>query len=264
MSKLRIGAIPFLNAKPIVFGLEMGMGEDRMELRFSAPEKCARLISEGELDLALLPSIEYARTEGLHIVPEICVASRGEVASVLLLSNVEVAEISTIALDNRSRTSVALLKILCRELYKINPEFITAEPKPREMLKSSDAALIIGDAALYFSEETPVRRDLGADWAELTGLPFVYAFWAGRGDAAGRREVRLLQCSLREGKAGIPKIAANYPNKGGNSELNERYLRAHIHYDLGEDELTGLKLFYIKAWEHRLIEGVPRLRFYEG
>lgn len=266
MKKLNVGAIPFLNTKPIVFGLESGLGADRLSLQFHSPAHCARLLEAEKIDLGLIPSIEYARADDLWIVPGIAVASRGAAASVLLYSGKSVENVKTIAVDSRSRTSVALLQILCAEHYGIEPELEAMEPDLGPMLKHCDAALMIGDHALYCREKTAVRRDLGADWRELTGQPFVFAFWAGKSGALSTEETGLLQLSLKQGLENITKISSNYPAPGINNaaELHEHYLSENIQYRLGEEELTGLKLFYIKAWEHNLIDGVPRLRFYEG
>ena len=265
MDKLKIGAIPFLNAKPITYGIKGGLGEGRFEVELHPPAVGAKLLSEGKLDLAITPTIEYARNEGLRIVPGISIATRGEVLSVLLLSDKPLEQIESIAVDDRSRTSVALLRILCAELYEIKPELVESEPDADSMLERCDAALLIGDTALYCRRKTQLRRDLGSDWRELTGQPFVFAFWAGREGAIGAAETELLMRSLQQGLMNIQKIAANYESPlGGSAELNERYLSEKLRYSLGDAELTGLKLFFIKAWEHGLIDGVPRLRFYEG
>ena len=135
MKKLAVGVIPFLNSKPIIYGLETGLSEERLELKYCPPADCAGLLAGGEFDLALIPSIEYARIEGVKIVPGIAIASRGEVASVLLLSKVEVEKIGSVAVDRRSRTSVALLGILCAEYYMIQPDISPFEPEPAKMLR---------------------------------------------------------------------------------------------------------------------------------
>jgi chorismate dehydratase len=271
MSKLRVGAIPFLNAKPMTYGLERGLVAERFELQFNPPARNAELLSADEpsLDLALIPSIEYARRDDLWIVPGVAIASRGEVLSVLLYASQPLDKVRSIAVDARSRTSVALLRILCAEHYNIEPELMPKDPELTAMLKYCDAALLIGDEALYSSVDTAERRDLGADWRELTGQPFVYAFWAGREGAVDSDGVDAILRSLRDGLMNISKIAENHLPPAAfavedPAALNERYLSEHIQYSFGEAELTGLKLFYIKAWEHGLLEGVPHLRFYEG
>jgi chorismate dehydratase len=271
MSKLRVGAIPFLNAKPITYGLERGLAADRFELQFHPPARGAELLmaKEPSLDLALIPAIEYARRDDLWIVPGVAIASRGEALSVLLYASQPLEKVRTIAVDDRSRSSVALLSILCAEHYNIEPELKPMPPDPSAMLKQCDAALLIGDEALYSRVSGARCHDLGVDWRELTGQPFVYAFWAGRAGALDSDGVDIMLRSLRDGLMNISKIAENHPPPPGFAvadavSLNERYLGEHIRYSFGEAELTGLKLFYIKAWEHNLIEGVPRLRFYEG
>ena len=267
MSKIRIGVIPFLNTKPIIFGLEGARGSSRFELLYRNPAESAELLASGGLDLALIPSIEYARRESLRIVPGICIASRGAARSVLLFANKPLESVESIAVDGRSRTSVALLQILCAELYNIGPKLEAMEPDPERMLGRCDAAMVIGDEALYCEPSAPEMRDLGRDWQKLTGHPFVFALYAGRADALDSGDCETLMRSLEEGLRNIDAIAAQYSSPQGLEDaaaLNTRYLSEHIHYSLGDEELTGLKLFFIKAWEHGLIEGVPHLHFYEA
>ena len=269
MSMIRLGAIPYLNAKPIFYGLEAGLGAERFEIGYHSPAECARKLADGELDLALIPSDGEGGGGGggggLRIVPDIAIASGGPVASVLLLARLPLEEVKRVAVDAGSRSSAALLQILCAESYGIAPETESAEPEPAAMLEHCGAALVIGDPALYCAEKVEVRRDLGADWSELTGHPFVYAFLAGREGAVGAEDVAALRESLRQGMLSVRKIAANHPTPlQDGTELNENYLLENIRYGFGEGELTGLKLFYIKAWEHGLLDGVPRIRFYEG
>ena len=140
MSKLKIGTIPFLNTKPITYGIERGLGEGRFDVEFHPPSTGARLLAEGKLDLVLLPTIEYARNEGLHIVPGISVAARGEVLSVLLLSDKPLSEIESIAVDDRSRTSVALLRILCG------------------LASPDNGKVLLGDQDLFHQNREDVRR----------------------------------------------------------------------------------------------------------
>lgn len=265
MNVLKIGAVPFLNTKPLIYGLEMNQGKDLLELHYAHPALAAHMLEDGSLDLAILPSIEYARMQNLFIVPGISIAARGPVASVNLYCRKPLSEVKSIALDKRSRTSVALLKILCAEHYDISPGMKEMEPDIRVMLQDCDAALLIGDDALYQEEEMAEIRDLALDWFGLTSLPFVFAFWAGRQGAVGFEEHLILRSSLQQGLMNVRKIAANYPSPriANSAELNEKYLTENIRYSFGENELDGLKLFYIKAWENGIIEGVPRFRFYE-
>lgn len=266
MSRLKIGAIPFLNAKPIFYGLELNGESERYQLLRNNPAENALLLGRGELDVALIPSIQYARMEGLWILPGICIASEGPVGSVNLFCKVPLGEVRSIALDERSRTSVALLKLLCKEHYLIDPEFVPMELEIGAMMREHDAAMIIGDASLYCDHPVVEKRDLACDWRECTSYPFVFAFIAGKPGAVGAEQILLFQRSLHQGMQNVRKIAENHPCPlhPDMADRNERYLTEQLNYSFGERELNGLKLFYIKAWEHGLIDGVPRIRFYES
>lgn len=265
MKKIRIGAITFLNVKPVFFGIEINNGESKVELCYSEPWQVTDSLRQRQVDLGILPSIEYTKLEKLSIVPGLSISSKGKVGSVKLFSRKPLAGIKRIALDSRSRTSVALLKILCKEMYKIEPEFSKEKPELDSMLKNADAALLIGDDALYARTEDLEVRDLSEDWYELTGYPFVFAVFAGWPETVDAEHLALLHNSLRQGLNNVHKISENHPGPGRGSmvEVNEKYLTENISYDFGEHELNGLKLFYIKAWENGLIDGVPRLSFFE-
>ena len=189
---VRLGAVGYLNARPLVWGLERSL---RFLLRFDVPSTCASLLHDGAIDIGLIPSIEYLRGGPYAIVPDLAIASRGPVASVLLFTSRPIRDVRSIAMDVSSRTSVALVRVLCAQLFKINPKIEPAGPDLPQMLGRCDAALIIGDNALFqppnVEHTLPVEViDLGKAWTDLTGLPFVYAFWAGRPgmlEAGGRR-----------------------------------------------------------------------------
>jgi chorismate dehydratase len=181
MSRVRLGAVGYLNARPLVYGLDTS---SQFDLRFDVPSKCAELLHEGAIDLGLIPSIEYnhpiTRTE-YAIVPDLAIASNGAVASVAIYTGQPIQDVRSIALDTSSRTSVALVRVLCKRVFKIAPRLEHRGPDLREMLEACDAALIIGDNALMRDGDDRVEKfDLGEIWMQTTGLPFVYAFWAGR------------------------------------------------------------------------------------
>ena len=158
-----------------------------------------------------------------------------------------------------------MLKILCNEYYKIAPRFINMKPDTSTMLEKCDAALVIGDPALFFEDKVHHTQDLATDWFKHTENPFVFAFIAGREDSADIEDAQAVQASFRIGLANVQKIAENYPcpTVEGARERNEKYLTENINYSFGEAELDGLKLFYIKAWEHGIIDSIPHIRFYE-
>jgi chorismate dehydratase len=261
---IRLGAVDYLNARPLVRGLDARA--DRYALRFDPPSRCAALLHDGSIDLGMIPSIEYLRGDGYQIVPGVSIASFGDVASVALFSAKPIAEIRAIALDSSSRTSVALLQILCARAFDIRPTFVTLAPDFTSMLREADAALIIGDPALFATAETAGldKTDLGESWRRLTGLPFVWAFWAGRPDALAPEDVRTLQAARDAGVAAGDAIAEAYG--GGDAARAARgraYLRNNMRYALGDAERAGLERFYELAEEHGLARRRP-LVFFAG
>jgi chorismate dehydratase len=196
------------------------------------------------------------------IVPGIAIGSRGAVQSVVLLHSVPVEAIARVALDTSSRTSVALVRILLRERLGHDPEYFSAAPDPEAMLRAADAALLIGDPALYYAG--PARRlDLGQAWLDATGLPFVFAFWAGRRGVLSAGDVARLQRALSEGRQRIAEIASAYNGCGAGHALeNEAYLRHNMSYALGQEEQAGLREFFRRAHALGLVPEEPELRFH--
>lgn len=171
---IRLGAVDYLNARPLVYGLEER--SDLFDLRFDPPSRCAVLLHEAAIDVGMIPAVEYCRGPQYRIVPGMAITSNRTVASVALFSKVPVERIRSIAADTSSRTSNALLRILCAERFGIEPAFTPMAPDADSMLAAHDAALIIGDPALYLD---PAARgvqkiDLGEAWNDMTGLPFVW------------------------------------------------------------------------------------------
>jgi chorismate dehydratase len=261
MKPVRLGAVDYLNARPLVFGLELRHG---FALQFDAPSKCAALLHEGSIDVGMIPSVEYLRGGSSYcVVPEIAIVSEGPVASVALFSTGPLTEVRTVAADTSSRTSTALLRLLCYEAIGIDPEFIPMAPRPAEMLRRCDAALLIGDAALFLDHELlgVSKLDLGERWTQLTGLPFVWAFWAGRPDALNEGQVRQLIEARDAGVGASDAIAAAYcgPDR---AERARRYLRENIRYGLGARELEGLRTYYELAMKHGIVDDAAAPEFY--
>jgi chorismate dehydratase len=262
MRPLRLGAVSYLNARPLVYGLDAV--PDQFDVRFDVPAKCASLLHEGKVDLGLIPAIEYLRGD-YAIVPGVSIASDGPVATVAVFTRMPLGEVKSIALDSSSRTSVALTRILCATHWRIEPAFMPAEPDLDAMLGRADAALVIGDPAFDID---PARRgvtkiDLGSEWKALTGLPFVYAMWTGRPGAATPAECRALQDARDRGVAHLAGIARDVA--GGDADLERRsliYLRDNLKYGLGEAEAAGLRRFHELAAEVGLAPELRPLRFY--
>jgi len=262
---IRLGAVTYLNARPLVYGLERS---DRFQLRYDIPSECARLLHARQIDVGLIPSIEYLRgTAAYALVPGPAVTSRGPVASVAIYTRRDPADIRTIAMDTSSRTSVALATVMLRHRFGVTAEAVPMAPDLDAMLVAADAGLIIGDAALFLDYEFAGARkiDLGAEWTAMTGLPFVYACWTGWPDALTRGDVAVLQRARDEGVAQSDAVAAAYyPEDTPRQAAARRYLRDNIRYVLGAEELEGLKTFYRYASELGLAEFNGTLQFYDA
>jgi chorismate dehydratase len=260
MNRVRLGAVDYLNARPLVYGLQ---DSPRFDLQFDPPSKCAELLHAGQIDVGMIPAIEYCRGPEYRIVPGMAIASDGPVASVALFSNKPLADVTTVAADTSSRTSNALVRILCAERFHIAPAFTPRPPDPDAMLREFDAALIIGDPALYLDPAAAgvLKVDLGAEWTTMTGLPFVWAFWAGRPGVLTADDVAALAEARDAGAAAADAIADDYCGPA-RAEQGRAYLRDNIRYGLGEREEAGLRRYYELAAKHGLIEGPRETRFY--
>jgi chorismate dehydratase len=264
---IRLGAVSYLNTGPLVYGLEEQ--PQRFHVRFDVPSRCAALLHEDRVDLGLIPSIEYLHGPDYRIVRGVSIASDGPVASVALFSRKPVLKLESIALDSGSRTSVALLKVLCARWFEISPAFSTMAPDMDAMLTACDAALVIGDNAL-FADHTALgleKIDLGEEWTGMTGLPFVYAFWAGRRAVVSAEDASRLNEARDRGLAAVEKVAERYfPGDPAKIARGAEYLRENVKYALGEREQAGLGRFYELAAELGLVRlkaGVSeRIQFY--
>lgn len=268
---LRVSAVQYLNTKPIVFGLENKLLTHRFDLTYDTPSVCAQKLLDLEVDLALIPSIEYSRIRrkrSLRIVPDIAVVSHREVNSVELFFNRNLEDLRKIAVDASSRTSVALMEIILKEKYDIEPVLVPMNPDITVMLKEADAALIIGDNALEQSGLLDNKLDLGDEWNDLTdGLPFVYSFWAGIDGTLATADVNVLIESRNLGLENLSVIADQYVGQKSNGHAPEfyvDYLKDNIQFYLGKDELNGLKEFYSYCYFFGMIDEIPELFFFEG
>jgi predicted solute-binding protein len=239
---IRISAVRYLNTAPLVWGLLHGPQQGLFDLRFELPAECADSVAEGRADLGLVPSAEIARL-GLERVPGLGIASRGAVRSILLVAKKPLRELRRVAMDSSSRTSVGLARIILAERYGVRPATVSAAPDVQSMLRDSDAALVIGDPALLL-EPGPDVHDLGSEWTELTGLPMVYAMWAG--PAAGESGVReALEASWHFGRERVGEIVAEEaPKRGIPEALAREYLERNIVHEIGAREEEGLARYW--------------------
>jgi chorismate dehydratase len=265
MTSLRISSVSFLNARPLVRGFRVAPRPDRYSLSECTPSLCAERLASGSADVALIPSIEYQRIPGLRVLPGMAIASRRRARSVLLISRRAAPEIRRVALDTSSRTSAALARIWLDRRARSRVEYVQASPQFPAMLEGFDAALLIGDAALQADLRDFKVYDLASEWFEMTGLPFVFAFWAARPGVRLPEGIHPFVESRSLGLASLTAIAREESVPLGLPEASlEAYLRDNIHYDLGSEEIRSLWLFSRMARESGIVASVRELEFHEA
>jgi chorismate dehydratase len=263
MIKPYIAASSYLNTAPLCYSFIFGNQQTRCEfLSDASPAVCSDMLKSRHADAAMIPAIEYQRIPGLLAVRDVCVASKNTVRSVVLASRVPIETIGSIALDTSSRTSAALIQIILNRFYGVKPAYRTSPPRLADMLETDDAALIIGDPAMLIDRTKLKVYDLAEEWRKHTGLPFVFAFWAVRADSELKTgEVDFVQAK-REGLAHTQDLAKRYSESLGlpRDEL-VTYLTENICYDLDEESLKGLQLYYELAAQQGLIEAARSVNF---
>jgi chorismate dehydratase len=263
MTKPNVAASSYLNAAPLCFSFIHGEQKDLCGfLSDVAPFRCAEMLAEKRADAALIPVIEYQRIPGLRVARGASVASKENVRSVILASRVPIEEVRSVALDTTSRTSAALVRIILERFYDLRVSYRTSPPRIHEMLESNDAALMIGDPAMMIDRSGIRVYDLAAEWKKQTGLPFVFAFWAVRSDSAAWPGAIDFVEAKREGLAAVGRIADIYHERLGLPRADiVSYLTENISYDLDEESVRGLSLYYELARDCGLIGEVRDLDF---
>jgi len=259
----RLAASSYLNSAPLIWSFLHGPHEGAVEFVEAVPARCAQLLSQGEVDGALVPVIEYQRIDGGALVPNVCVGSQKEVLSVVLVSkNKRLENIQSIALDESSRTSATLVKVIFREFLEREPESTTRSPNLEEMLEKNDAALIIGDPGMAFPRQGLNVWDMASLWKEYTGLGFVFAMWMVRDESILRSREIDFAGARDEGVAHIEEIVQSYQDKiPMRVEELRNYLTENIVFRVDESMERGLRLYFELAFKHGLIERVKPLRF---
>jgi len=259
----RLAASSYLNSAPLIWSFLNGSHRGSVDFVEAVPARCARLLSESAVEGALIPVIEYQRIQSGYLLPDVCVGSQKEVLSVVLVSkNKQLNDINTVALDESSRTSATLVKVIFREFLKREPEWTTSEPNIQEMLDNYDAALIIGDPGMGFRRRGLNVWDMASLWRQYTGLGFVFAMWMVRDEAVERARLVDFAGARDEGVAHIEEIIETYQDKIPMlvDELRN-YLTENIVFNVDEQMQEGLRLYFELAFKHGLIEIVKPLRF---
>jgi chorismate dehydratase len=265
MEKPLIAASTYLNSAPLCYSFIFGSQRDLCEfVPNTAPSTCTELLRDGEVDAALIPTIDYQKLPDLFIVPGASVAAFGEVRSVLLVSRKPLEQIRSVALDTQSRTSAALTKVLFEHFYSRRLRYIPWQPNLDEMLEVADAALMIGDPALVirFSRSDLQIHDYAWLWRQMTGLPMVFAFWAVRKERAGQLAAINFEAAKREGRENLAQLVERYSRQLAlPADFLRGYLAECVSYDLGGKEIEGLHRFFGLARQIGLIQEIRPLSF---
>jgi chorismate dehydratase len=272
--------VQYLNTAPLVHGFTHGPLHGKYDLSFTIPSQCADDLRDGRADIAIIPAIEFQRIEGLVVLPDLAIAAKKRVRSLLIVSRKPMAEVKSIALDRSSRSTQALTRVLCAEHWRIEPQYLEKTLAVSTMLENVDAALLIGDPALRLAISIANYASLGAagellcnaekagifttgilhvydvvqEWRRLSGLPAVLAVWAGRREAITPEVIADFAASKEYGVANIAEISADASHELGfpASEL-VNYLRENIDFTLDAENLAGLELYYCLAAKLGLI-----------
>ena len=267
---MKIGAVSYLNTKPLVHGLTRLLPD--AQLSFDLPSRLADGLARCAIDVALIPSIEFLRNPAYTIISDACIGCRGPVLSVKLFAKVPVQQIQTLALDEGSRTSAALVQIMLAQLHDVQPELAPLPIGCGLQDATADAVLLIGDRAIQTPQtDYEPAWDLGELWVRTFERPFVFAVWAARNDiqerlgSAAQSQLALALSTARdEGVVHIEEIAQDQHGVVGLS-VSEcvHYLRDNLYFTLESRELEGLDLFRRKALQLGLLENDTPIRIHD-
>lgn len=270
MGRPRISAISFLNTAPLMWDFEHTPRGGAYEIRYTIPAQCAEALRSGQADIGLIPAVTYLTIPDLVILPDVAIAARAAVRSILLVSRLPLERVRTVAADTASRTSVALCELLFRRWFPALADgararqFLRHEPQLEAMLAVGDAALLIGDSALRVDRTRYHVVDLGEAWHAMTGRAFCFAFWAVRSAAARPEMAEHFRQSRDHGlqPASLDVLAREWAPRVGISESDVRsYLSESILYSLDAEVRAGLELFLQLAAEERILPAPLPLRF---
>jgi len=260
-TKIRIGAVNYLNTKPLVHRLQEFAPQ--AEVIYSLPSRLADGLADESLDVALIPSVEAFQDPGYSIISDACIGCQGPVLSVKLFSRVPIEDIRTVALDEGSRTSAALIRILLAEQFGVRPTVTGLSIGDGLEDTQADAVLLIGDRAIH-SPRGPfqVVWDLGDRWTQWSSLPFVFAMWTARAGVSCEGLAEAFSAARDAGVADLSDIAKSEAAKLGLTEPQcYDYLKKNLHFYLGEQERQGLELFYHHASQLGLAPSGVELEF---
>jgi chorismate dehydratase len=245
--KIRVGAVSYLNTKPLLYGFEHGMMAEKVDVKIDYPSRIAAMLLENDIDVGLVPVAVIPEMKEHYIISDYCIGCDGEVASVCLFSEVPLDKIEKVLLDYQSRTSIDLLKILITQYWKIRPVFEETSREYQSKISGTTAALIIGDRALRQRKISSYIYDLGLEWKKFTGLPFVFAAWVSN----KRLEPGFITTFNDANAFGLNHIKQIVSDNAFQDFDLQKYYTRYISYALDENKRKSLKIFLDKLREEQ-------------
>ena len=261
-----IGLTDSLVYLPLIYGINHNLVRHDFGVSFGSIIENAIKLREGEIELGIISSLDYAlKKETWHIVPNLCISSIQRIKHVQLFFKKGLKDIRKVAVDKNATSEAILLKILMREKFLMSPDYIEMEPDLEKMLLDTEAALIVGENSLNYYRTHRNRLDLNEEWLDMTGLPFVYAFWAGREFTITSNDLNVIQSSFDLGIKNLEKISKNYAKKHQESwAFYHDFFTQNLSYSFSDQEKDGLNEFYTYAFFYGFTEFIPDLHFYKS
>ena len=239
MKKIKVGIVNYLNTRPLLYGINHSPVREAIELVEDYPSNIAMYLLEGKIDIGLVPVAVLPEMKEYHIYTDYCIGSNGPVASVCLFSDVPIDEVNTVLLDYQSRTSVALLKILLKNYWKITPQLIDTSSDYRSLIEGTTAGLVIGDRSFEQRKSSGYIYDLGEAWKKYTGLPFVFAAWI----SIHPLDDQFIKAFNNANRSGVENIRSIIETIPGSLFNLEEYFTKYISYELDHEKQKGLDRF---------------------
>ncbi len=261
-----IGLTDSLVYLPLIYGIKHNLVRHDFGISFGSIIENAIKLREGEIELGIISSLDYAlKKETWHIVPNLCISSIQKIKHVQLFFKKGLKDIRKVAVDKNAISEAVLLKILMREKFLMSPDYIEMVPDLEKMLLNTEAALIVGESSLNYYRTHRNRLDLNEEWLDMTGLPFVYAFWAGREITITSDDLNVIQSSFDLGIKNLEKLSKDYAKKHQEVWVfYHDFFTQNLSYSFSDQEKDGLNEFYNYAFFYGFTEFIPDLHFYKS
>ena len=255
--KVKITAVSYLNTKPLLYGLFKSSIANKIDLQLNIPSVCAQKLKNGSVDLGLVPVAILPELENPYIISDYCIGTVGAVKTVGIYGDCPIEEMTHIYLDNHSRTSIALARILIKKYWQLSPTFIDAQPGFENQIKGTKGGVMIGDRTMNLENKHPYSYDLGEAWQAMTGLPFVFAAWIAT-KPIDPQFINQFNLALQRGIEEIPQLMYLLPSPSSQFDL-KTYFTQYISYELTNAKRKALSLFLKELEEDQYADKPSRL-----